>query len=153
MTTSIGLSSRLSRTLSRVLDEGCRRYQRLRQCSAQRVVLAWGGHPVARHVRWPAQEFGHRAQVIEVLQRPYFASKLPPFYLDDTRRMLVNAEPVTIVERVVACRDPTDDKFLELAVTGDADVIVSGDLDLLVLNPFRGIPIVTPATFVRGVIR
>jgi uncharacterized protein len=93
------------------------------------------------------------AQVIEVLQRPYFASKLPPLYLENIRRMLANAELVTVVERITACRDPTDDKFLELAVNGHADVIVSGDLDLLVLSPFRGIPIVAPANFVQGVAR
>ena len=48
---------------------------------------------------------------------------------------------------------PTDDKFLELAVNGHADVIVSGDLDLLVLSPFRGIPIVALAPFVQGMMR
>jgi uncharacterized protein len=53
-------------------------------------------------------------------------------------------------ERIAACRDATDDKFLELAVSGVADLILSGDGDLLVLNPFRGIPIVTPATFVQA---
>lgn len=53
----------------------------------------------------------------------------------------------------MACRDPTDDKFLELAVNGHADLIVTGDGDLLVLNPFRDIPIVTPAMFVQGVAR
>ena len=63
------------------------------------------------------------------------------------------AELVTITERIVACRDPTDDKFLELAVNGHADLIVSGDADLLALNPFRDIPIVTPAVFVQGVAR
>jgi putative PIN family toxin of toxin-antitoxin system len=45
-----------------------------------------------------------------------------------------------------ACRDPKDDKFLELAVTGSSDFIVTGDRDLLVLNPFQGIAIVTPAS-------
>ena len=60
---------------------------------------------------------------------------------------------MTLTERVTACRDATDDKFLELAVNGKADVIVSGDADLLVLNPFRGIPIVTPAAFVQGAAR
>ena len=44
-------------------------------------------------------------------------------------------------ERITACRDPHDDKFLELAVNGQADLIVSGDADLLALNPFRDIPI------------
>jgi putative PIN family toxin of toxin-antitoxin system len=85
------------------------------------------------------------AQVIEVLQRPYLAPKLPPSYLDNVRRILSKAEMVTIVERIAACRDPTDDKFLELAVNGRADLIVSGDADLLVLDTFRGIPIITPA--------
>jgi putative PIN family toxin of toxin-antitoxin system len=41
-------------------------------------------------------------------------------------------------------RDPKDDKFLALAVSGQADFIISGDKDLLVLDPFHGIPIVTP---------
>jgi uncharacterized protein len=62
---------------------------------------------------------------------------------------MATAEPVTIVERITACRDATDDKFLELAVNGQADFICSGDSDLLVLNPFRDIPIVTPVDFVK----
>jgi predicted nucleic acid-binding protein len=63
--------------------------------------------------------------------------------------LIARAELVEIKERIAACRDPTDDKFLELAVNGRADLIVSGDADLLALNPFRGIPIITPAMFVR----
>ncbi len=56
---------------------------------------------------------------------------------------------VEIVERVVACRDPKDDKFLELAVNGKATCVVSGDKDLLVLHPFRGIAIATPRQFME----
>jgi predicted nucleic acid-binding protein len=59
------------------------------------------------------------------------------------------AELVTISERIAACRDPTDDKFLELAVSGHADLIVSGDADLLALNPFRGIPVLKPALYAQ----
>jgi uncharacterized protein len=69
------------------------------------------------------------------------------------KKLMAAAELVTIAQRVVACRDPTDDKFLELAVNGHADLLVTGDADLLALNPFRDIPIVTPATFVQGVAR
>jgi putative PIN family toxin of toxin-antitoxin system len=69
------------------------------------------------------------------------------------RKLMAEAEAVEITERIAACRDATDDKFLELAVNGEADVIVSGDADLLVLNPFRGIPIVAPAAFVQGAAR
>ncbi len=61
--------------------------------------------------------------------------------------MFAVAEPVTIIEPVTGCRDPDDDKVLELAVNGRAEVIVSGDVDLLVLDSFRGIPIITPAAF------
>jgi uncharacterized protein len=91
------------------------------------------------------------AQLIEVLQRPYISSRIPPDYLDNVRRILASAELVTIAEHLAACRDPTDDKFLELAINGHADAIVTGDLDLLVLNPFRGIPIIDPVAFIQGV--
>jgi predicted nucleic acid-binding protein len=50
---------------------------------------------------------------------------------------------------VQACRDPDDDKFLEVAMSGGADWIVTGDADLLALHPFEGIAIVTPADFLR----
>jgi len=49
--------------------------------------------------------------------------------------------------RISVCRDPNDNKFLELAVAANADCIVSGDKDLLVLNPFWGIKIISPADF------
>jgi len=64
--------------------------------------------------------------------------------------LMAIAELVPIIERIAACRDPTDDKFLELAVNGRADLIVTGDADLLTLNPFRSIPIIPPAVFVQG---
>jgi predicted nucleic acid-binding protein len=89
------------------------------------------------------------AQVFEVLRRPYFARSVSPSFIDGVRRIFSQAELMTIDERVVACRDPTDDKFLELAVNGRADVLVTGDLDLLILNPFRGLPIITPRVFVH----
>lgn len=50
---------------------------------------------------------------------------------------------------IKACRDPKDDKFLSLAVTAEADCIVSLDEDLLVLQPFQGIPILTPSGFLQ----
>ena len=64
--------------------------------------------------------------------------------------MMEEAEFFNVGERFAACRDPKDDKFLELAVNGRADVILTGDNDLLVLDPFRGISIIAPAAFVRG---
>ena len=52
-----------------------------------------------------------------------------------------------ISESITACRDPKDNKFLELAVAGKANLIVSSDKDLQVLHPFRRIPILSPAKF------
>jgi uncharacterized protein len=54
--------------------------------------------------------------------------------------------------QIQACRDPKDDKFLELAVSGQATHIVTGDADLLALNPFRGVKILAPHRFleIRG---
>lgn len=46
------------------------------------------------------------------------------------------AKLVEVTETIKASCDPEDDKFLELAVAGAAEVIVSGDKDLLVLDPF-----------------
>lgn len=64
-------------------------------------------------------------------------------------RLAPLVEIVEIVLRLQTCRDPKDDKFLEVAVNGRADVLVSGDDDLLTLNPFRGIAIITPAAYVK----
>jgi putative PIN family toxin of toxin-antitoxin system len=53
-------------------------------------------------------------------------------------------EPKT---EITECRDPKDNKFLELAIAGNAECIVTGDKDLLELNPFRNIQIITPKEF------
>jgi|SRR6516164_4709926 len=92
-------------------------------------------------------------ELFVTLDRPRLAPLIPPRFRDWLSELLAAAELVTIAERITGCRDPNDDKFLELAVNGHADLIVSGDADLLALNPFRGIPIVTPAIFVQRVPR
>jgi putative PIN family toxin of toxin-antitoxin system len=67
------------------------------------------------------------------------------------RNFIINlvriGEFIEPTEKITDCRDPKDNKFLELAVAGNADCIVTGDKDLLVLNPFRGIKIISPADF------
>ncbi len=56
-------------------------------------------------------------------------------------------ERIEITESITICRDRKDDKFLEVAVNGEADYLITGDRDLLVLHPFRNIQILTPADF------
>jgi len=57
------------------------------------------------------------------------------------------AEFVPIIRVVKECRDSRDDKFLEVALNGSADVIITGDEDLQEMNPWRGIAILAPARY------
>ena len=92
------------------------------------------------------------AELVEVLGRKKFDR-----YLTDAERQeflvkLVRAAVVVdVAEEIRACRDPKDDKFLEVAVSGWATVIVTGDGDLLVLHPYRGIPILSPTQFLETI--
>lgn len=56
---------------------------------------------------------------------------------------------VTINTRISACRDFKDDKFLDVALNGEAQVIITGDQYLLELYPFHSIEIMTPADFLK----
>ena len=91
-------------------------------------------------------------ELIDVLNRPRIRNK---YRLTDqdiqtvVSLILLRGAAVAPKERITACRDPKDDKFLEVAVSGRADVIVSGDQDLLVLHPFAGIPILPPVAFLQ----
>jgi putative PIN family toxin of toxin-antitoxin system len=95
-----------------------------------------------------------RAEVEEVIWRPKF-----DLYVSDTIRsdflefLLASSERVSVTQRIHACRDPRDDKFLEAAVNGGASCIVTGDEDLLVLHPFRSIDILAPRDFLNSVSR
>jgi uncharacterized protein len=92
--------------------------------------------------------FAVLAELYGVLSRKQFRRYVNE---EDIRRFLAaltrEAQWVDINVRIVACRDPKDDKFLELAVCGHAEYIVTGDADLIVLHPFRGIQILTPSAF------
>jgi putative PIN family toxin of toxin-antitoxin system len=89
-------------------------------------------------------------EIIDVLGRDPFRTK---YHIEpEDINALVNlvrlrGELVVRGRTVKVCRDPADDKFLEAALAGQADAIVSGDADLLVLNPFEGIPVLRPAEF------
>lgn len=109
----------------------------------------------------PAQVFYHAAkyhlliasaetmgELLEVVQR----DKLDRFRKREERltvlayyQSLVVTTPVT--EEVTDCRDEKDNKFLSAAVSGQVDILVSSDEDLLVLNPYRGIPVLTPRQY------
>jgi putative PIN family toxin of toxin-antitoxin system len=110
----------------------------------------------AETLRWLARYGGllksaaTEHEVKAVLARHRLAPKITSLFLDQVSALLPTAEQVAISIAIAECRDPKDDKFLELAVNGHADVTISGDADLLVLDSFRDIPIITPAAFARA---
>ena len=88
------------------------------------------------------------AELAEVIVRPRFERFLTaPLRIAFLHEFEFIAELVTITVRIKLCRDPSDDHVLELAVSGAAQYIVSRVLDLLVLNPFRGIGICDAKAF------
>ena len=87
-------------------------------------------------------------ELANVLARPRFDRYVS---LDDRksflRRLGQIAESVSITQLVRECRDPKDDKFLEVALNGRADVIITGDADLLEMHPWREIAIMSPKDY------
>jgi putative PIN family toxin of toxin-antitoxin system len=66
---------------------------------------------------------------------------------DVTERLLCFCHLIDPGETLQVCRDPDDDRFLECSLAAGAEVIVSGDRNLLDLGAFRGTPIMTPRRF------
>ncbi len=91
-------------------------------------------------------------ELTEVLDQPKFDR-----YLSGHRRLALlaavirTADLVDVDAAITDCRDPKDNKFLELAASGRATQLVTGDQDLLILHPDRGITILTPRQFLTEV--
>ena len=87
-------------------------------------------------------------EYIEVLRRPKFG--LAADQIDSVAAfVLQRAEFVTLIEHlVVVAADPDDDKFLEAAVAGKAEYLVSGDNHLLSLGNYQTISILTARQFI-----
>lgn len=90
-------------------------------------------------------------EFLEVVYRPKFNR-----YLTAAQRVMFVKEIEALAcwpdvgESVDACRDPTDNKFLEVALAGQAEAVITGDKDLLVLHPWRNIQIISPSQFVHN---
>jgi len=79
-------------------------------------------------------------------------NKFDRYQAADVRRAFLDfldlaMESISVHTTLAVSRDPKDDKFLELAIDGHADMIITGDNDLLTLHPFRGVHIITPADY------
>ena len=93
-----------------------------------------------------------QSEIENVLNRP----KLQKYITLERRSKFLSelsqqVERVEINQQIRACRDPKDDKFLELAVCGEANYIITGDADLLDLHPFQNISIIKAASFLTAI--
>lgn len=91
-------------------------------------------------------------EVSEVLAQPKFRRAIS----DDRRREILEflsaaAAWFEPAQTVIDCRDAKDNRYLELALTAEATVIISGDDDLLALDPWRAVRIMKPASSVTWV--
>lgn len=91
-------------------------------------------------------------ELADVLVRPkfdrYLSSKARESFFQLLGRVAIR---IAILRPTRACRDPKDDKFIEVAINGQADAIISGDSALLDLHPFFGIPILSPKHFLNDI--
>jgi uncharacterized protein len=93
-------------------------------------------------------------EVVDVLSRPQIQRKYQ--VMSDDITALINlvrlrGELVSPNRKIDTCRDPKDNRFLEAAIEGNADMIVSGDKDLLDMVDFETIPIISTAEFLARV--
>ena len=134
-----------SRVLRLVLDTNVLLSALLSPNATSRLVLR---QAILRHV--VLMSLAQWTEVQSILRR----SKFRRYFTDEERRAFldeldINAGWVAITRFFTVCRDPNDNMILELAVSGQADFIVTGDTDLLALDPFEGIRIVTPRAFLE----
>lgn len=85
----------------------------------------------------------------EILRNLRLKIKLPTNIVDNICELLREHANISIPEPLASdvCRDPDDIKILGLAVASNADYIVTGDKDLLILKNFQDIPILNPRSF------
>jgi uncharacterized protein len=91
--------------------------------------------------------------VLEEFRDTIFKSKFDKYFKDDLAKkgfiisFISASANINVKYKIALCRDPKDNMYLELALSGKADCIITGDNDLLVLDPFRKIRIITPKVF------
>lgn len=89
-------------------------------------------------------------ELMEVLQRPRIRHQVASADVAELLRTIQSqGEQVQVTSSVRSCRDPDDDKVLELCQDGKAHWLVTGDKDLLSMQEFQGTKVISPAEFIR----
>lgn len=120
------------------------------------ISAALGDGP-CRHAFEEAQKIGQIVrsedtflELVQTLEKPRLQKYLNP---NDKIEFLANflllTKSIAITEKIYECRDPKDNIFLELVFSSKANALITGDGDLLILHPFREIPILTVSGFLN----
>ncbi len=120
--------------------------------SASMLSLSVPRHAVEKVLRESVLLFSE--STMDELKDVLFRSKFDRYVSREDRALFlaqlsVAAEIVSIIQLIRECRDPKDDKFLEVALNGRADVIITGDADLLAIHPWREIAILTASQYLK----
>ena len=94
----------------------------------------------------------HLEELKQVLLRPKFSNYILPSEVDELVLLLsIKTVNPAIYEKICDCRDKKDNFLLEEAVFGNAQYIITGDDDLLILNPYRWIKILNLKDFITKI--
>jgi len=96
----------------------------------------------------------HSAETLDEFIKTFSRKNFDRYVTAEHRQQVTSAFEkksflIEVTLHINECRDKKDNKFLELAATCGADCIITGDKDLLVLHPFRGIAILSPRDFIK----
>ena len=93
--------------------------------------------------------------VLDEINDVFSRSRFDRYLLPEARQNFLNdflelADIIEVTVTIADFQDPKDNKFLELAISGNANYILTNDKDLLVLNPYQSITVITPADFLAN---
>jgi uncharacterized protein len=119
--------------------------------------LLWGGQPSLiidlieqKQIQAISSE-NILTELTDILQKPKLQKRLDLLIMTADEIVIIAKRLMTLVviEEIVIpeLRDPKDQMVLATAIAGDAQVVISGDKDLLVLHPYQNISILLPQEF------
>jgi uncharacterized protein len=120
-------------------------------------ALLWGGQPSLiidlieqKQIQAISSE-NILTELTDILQKPKLQKRLDLLIMTADEIVIIAKRLMTLVviEEIVIpeLRDPKDQMVLATAIAGDAQVVISGDKDLLVLHPYQNISILLPQEF------
>jgi len=93
-------------------------------------------------------------ELLTALKKPKLANRVSQADIDNfSSLILADATIVTPAHTINICRDPKDNKVIECAIQAKANIIATGDKDLLILHPFHGIDIIPPAEVIKRIVQ